>query len=211
MSSQPRSDHHSRRAIVVGSGPNGLTAAALLARDGWRVDVYERNAYPGGAAASAATLGPGTIVDLGAAGHPFGVASPVFRDLNLTAHGLEWVHSEIPMAHPLPHGDAAVLHRDLEITAAGLGVDADRWRTIHRHVTKNIDDHLHNLLGPMLRVPPRPLRLARFGSVAAAPASWVASTAFSSDAARALFLGSAAHAIVPLTMPFTGAFGQVGS
>lgn len=209
MSSQPRSVHHGRRAIVVGSGPNGLTTAALLARDGWQVDVYERNAHPGGAAASAATLGSGTVVDLGAAGHPFGVASPVFRDLDLTSHGLQWVHAEVPMAHPLPHGEAAVLHRDLGTTAEGLGIDAARWRSIHRHVTKHIDDHLQNLLGPMLRVPPHPLRLARFGPVAAAPASWVASTAFSSEAARSLFLGSAAHAIVPLTMPFTGAFGML--
>src|SRR5699024_7354211 len=95
MQIPPRSVDHGRRALVVGSGPNGLTAAAPLARAGWQVDVYERNAHPGGAAVSAATLGPGTIVDLGAAGHPFGVASPVFRDLDLTSHGLEWVHAEV--------------------------------------------------------------------------------------------------------------------
>lgn len=204
-----RSVDHGRRAIVVGSGPNGLTTAALLARDGWQVDVYERNAHPGGAAASAASLGPGTIVDLGAAGHPFGVASPVFRDLDLTSHGLEWIHAEVPMAHPLPHGEAAILHRDVETTAQGLGVDGGRWRSIHGHVTEHIDEHLENLLGPMLRVPPHPFRLARFGPVAAAPASWVANAAFSTEAARTLFLGSAAHAIVPLTMPFTGAFGML--
>lgn len=207
MTHQLPSSSHTRRAVVVGSGPNGLTAAALLARHGWQVDVYERNDQPGGAAASAAPLGPGTVVDLGAAGHPFGVASPVFRNLDLAAHGLEWVSADVPMAHPLSDGQAAVLHRDLEATAAGLGRDADRWRNIFGHLTQHIDDHLKNLLGPMLRVPPHPLRLARFGSLAAAPASWITKTAFSSEAARAMFLGSAAHAIVPLTMPFTGAFG----
>lgn len=209
MPNHLRSTHHGRRAIVVGSGPNGLTSAALLARAGWQVDVYERNAHPGGAAASAATLGSGTVVDLGAAGHPFGVASPVFRDLDLTSHGLQWVHPEVPMAHPLPQGEAAVLHTDVEKTAQGLGIDAARWRSIHAHVTEHIDEHLRNLLGPMLRVPPHPLRLAQFGPVAAAPASWVVKSAFSTDAARALFLGSAAHAIVPLTMPCTGAFGML--
>src|SRR5699024_2660192 len=116
-----------RRAIVVGSGPNGLTSAALLARQGWQVDVYERNNTPGGAAASAATLGDGTIVDLGAAGHPFGVASPVFRSLDLTSYGVDWVHSTGPMAHPLPQGQAAVLYRDLDRTAAQLGPDAGTW------------------------------------------------------------------------------------
>lgn len=199
----------SHRAIVVGSGPNGLTAAALLARHGWQVDVYERNAIPGGAAASSPVLGPGTVVDMGAAGHPFGVASPAFRALELTSHGLEWVQTEVPMAHPLPHGEAAVLHRDLDTTAEALGKDARRWTRVHRNLTRHIDEHLQNLLGPMLRMPAHPLRLARFGPVAVAPASFLTKTIFSTEAARALFLGSAAHAIVPLTQPFTGAFGAL--
>ncbi|HEY4558671.1 MAG TPA: NAD(P)/FAD-dependent oxidoreductase, partial [Enteractinococcus sp.] len=199
----------SHRAIVVGSGPNGLTAAALLARHGWQVDVYERNAIPGGAAASSPVLGPGTVVDMGAAGHPFGVASPAFRALELTSHGLEWVQTEVPMAHPLPHGEAAVLHRDLDTTAEALDKDARRWTRVHRNLTRHIDEHLQNLLGPMLRMPAHPLRLARFGPVAVAPASFLTKTIFSTEAARALFLGSAAHAIVPLTQPFTGAFGAL--
>lgn len=209
MTSQPHAPRRSRRAIVVGSGPNGLTAAALLAREGWQVDVYERNAQPGGAAASAATLGSGTVVDLGAAGHPFGVASPVFRDLDLSSHGLEWAHTDVPMAHPLPHGEAAVLYSDLEATADSLGQDASRWRRIHRHMTEHIDEHLENLLGPMLRFPPHPLRLAQFGPLALAPAARLVKTLFSTESARSLFLGSAAHAIVPLSQPFTGAFGML--
>lgn len=209
MPNHPRSSRRAGRAIVVGSGPNGLTAAALLARDGWQVDVYERNAHPGGAAASSASLGPGTVVDLGAAGHPFGVASPVFRALDLESHGLEWVHSDVPMAHPLPHGQAAVLYRDLDRTADALGQDATRWRRMHGHLTQHIDQHLENLLGPMLRIPPHPLRLARFAPVALAPASWLTNTRFATEAARALFLGSAAHAVVPLSQPFTGAFGAL--
>ena len=82
-----------RRAVIVGSGPNGLTAACLLAREGWQVDVYEQGSRPGGAARSAPVLGEGSIVDLGAAGHPFGIASPAFKDLKLEDHGLEWAHS----------------------------------------------------------------------------------------------------------------------
>lgn len=209
MSHPPRSSGRARRAIVVGSGPNGLTAAALLARAGWRVDVYERNAQPGGAAASAGTLGTESVVDLGAAGHPFGVASPVFRDLDLTSHGLEWAHTEVPMAHPLPHGEAAVLYQNLTTTAERLGPDARRWRQVHQHMVEHIDEHLANLLGPMLRIPPHPLRLARFAPTALPSASWLTKTLFSTEAARALFLGSAAHAVVPLSQPFTGAFGTL--
>src|SRR5690625_32002 len=209
MSPHHTSSPRPRRAIVVGSGPNGLTAAAFLARDGWEVDVYERNAHPGGAAASAPALGDGTVVDLGATGHPFGVASPAFRALDLTSHGLEWVHTGVPMAHPLPHGQAAMLYRDVEKTARGLGQDARPWRRLHGHLSRGIDEHLANVLGPMLRMPPHPLRLARFGPTALAPASWLTNTCFATEAARSLFLGSAAHAIVPLSQPFTGAFGAL--
>ena len=115
------------RAVVVGSGPNGLTAAAVLATRGWQVDVYERADVIGGAASSSAVLGEGTVVDHGAAAHPFGVASPIFRALDLEAHGLTWEHSRYPMAHPMDDGPAGLLHRTLEETAAGLGRDGAAW------------------------------------------------------------------------------------
>lgn len=198
-----------RRAAIVGSGPNGLTAAAVLARAGWQVDVYERNAAPGGAARSQDTLGPGTIVDLGAAGHPFGLASPIFRELELERHGLEWLHSEFPLAHPLDDRPAAILHRSLETTAGELGRDSKAWQRIHGPLTRNIDAHLENLLGPMLRFPKHPLRLAAFAPSALPSASALTRFAFQGASARALFMGSAAHAIAPLDQPFTGAFGTL--
>lgn len=202
-----RSD--SRRAAIVGSGPNGLTAAAVLARAGWQVDVYEKNDTIGGAARSQDALGPGTIVDLGAAGHPFGVASPIFRELGLEQHGLEWLHAEYPLAHPLDDRPAAVLYRSLKQTSAELGRDAKAWQHIHGPLTSNIDAHLKNLLGPMLRFPKHPLRLAAFAPTALPSASALTRFAFQGPAARALFMGSAAHAIAPLDQPFTGAFGTL--
>ena len=130
------------RAVVVGSGPNGLTAAALLARRGWDVEVFERNAMIGGAAASSDLLGPGTTVDLGAAGHPFGVVSPAFRELELTEHGLEWLHPELPMAHPLEGRPAAVLHRSLEQTARELDGDGHACTALHRPIVEHLDRHV---------------------------------------------------------------------
>ena len=86
------------RAVIVGAGPNGLTAAARLANAGWSVDIYERASRAGGAAASSTEIFPGTIVDLGAAGHPFGVATPAFRALDLEAYGLRWRNAVYPLS-----------------------------------------------------------------------------------------------------------------
>ncbi|NLE98241.1 MAG: NAD(P)/FAD-dependent oxidoreductase [Propionibacterium sp.] len=198
-----------QRAVVVGGGPNGLTAAAMLARAGWDVEVHERLAVPGGAATSSDLLGEGTVVDPGAASFPFGVVSPAFRDLRLEEHGLEWAHAPYPMAHPLDDRPAAVLHRSLEETADGLGRDGAAWRRLHGHLVRDIDAHVDNLLGPVLRVPPHPLAMARFGATAALSADLLTRLAFRSPAARALFVGSAVHTIAPPTRPLTAAFGQL--
>lgn len=198
-----------RRAVVVGSGPNGLTAAAFLARAGWRVDVYERGDAAGGAATSAPALGAGTVVDLGAAAHPFGIASPAFRALGLDRFGLEWCHAAYPLAHPLDDRPAALLHRSLDETAGGLGADARAWRRVHRALTRDLDALLPDLLAPLVHLPHRPLDLARFAPVAAPPATLLADLAFRDEPARALLLGSAAHALAPLSAPFTGAFGTL--
>lgn len=194
-------------AVIVGAGPNGLTAAARLATAGWHVDVYERASHLGGAAASSTEIFPGTIVDLGAAGHPFGIASPAFRALDLESHGLRWRHARYPMAHPLESAPAGILHNSLEETAAGLGTDARAWTRLHGHVVRNIDAHVNNALTPLVRWPEHPVRLAQFGAPGLLPASELARAAFTSPQARALFAGSAVHAITSPTRAFTSAFG----
>ncbi len=199
-----------RRAVVVGSGPNGLTAAAVLARAGWEVDVYERHHAHGGASASSDLLGPGTIVDLGAAGHSFGVASPVFRDLELTSHGLEWMHPEVPMAHPLDGRPAAVLHGSMAATVAGLGADGPAWERLHAPLVEDIDAHLANILGPSLvRWPPHLVEMARFGLRALWPAGALGRALFRDEPARALFAGSSIHAVLPPSHLLTSAFGLI--
>lgn len=198
-----------RTAIVVGAGPNGLAAAALLARRGFQVAIHEQSDAPGGAARSEQVLGQGFVSDLGAAGHAFGVGSPAFRELRLQDHGLEWIHATYPMAHPLPGREAAILHRDAGRTARELGGDGPAWLRVHRPVTAHPERTLENITGPLLRVPPHPLAMASLGLRAAWPADFLARRMFASEEARALFIGSAAHSMLPPGHPLTAAFGVV--
>ena len=178
-----------------------------MLKDGWDVDIIEAASTPGGAARSSTQLFAGATVDLGAAGHPFGVASPAFRELKLEEHGLTWMNAPIEMAHPLDKAETAILSNSLEETAAGLGVDKKAWVRLHGHVVDGIDKHLANLLQPMLQMPPHPLHLVRFGLPALAPASLLGKALFKTEQAKALFASSAVHAITSPDRPFTAAFG----
>ena len=117
-------------AIVVGSGPNGLSAAIELARNGLSVTVYEANDTIGGGCRSAALTLPGFIHDLCSAIHPLGAASPFFRGLGLVQEGLEWIEPPVALAHPLDDGTAVLLERSLDATAAGLGADGRAYRRL---------------------------------------------------------------------------------
>jgi len=193
-------------AVVVGAGPNGLAAAVTLARAGRSVRVLEAAPTPGGGARSAALTLPGFVHDVCSAIHPLAIASPFFRQLPLADHGLEWVHPDAPLAHPLEDGTAAVLERDLEATARSLGPDARRYVRWMRPMVRSFDDVMAQL-GDPFHFPRRPLRLARFGLRALRSAHAQARSAFRGPLARALFAGGAAHSFSALERPLTSAFG----
>ena len=116
-------------AVVVGSGPNGLAAAVALAKGGVQVTVLEATDEIGGGCSSEAIL-PDLIHDHCSAFHPMAVGSTFLNSLGLERYGLQWRWPEIDCAHPLDSGDAGVLRRSLDDTAAGLGSDGPRWRSI---------------------------------------------------------------------------------
>jgi len=200
-----------RRAVVVGAGPNGLVAAITLARAGWRVTVYEAAARPGGGTRSEELTLPGAIHDVCSAIHPLAVGSPAFREIAaggaLSRHGLEWIHSEVPLAHPLDGGRAAVLHRSIDDTATALGRDASAYRRLFGPLVDAGFGLTDGLLSP-LTVPPRhPLTMARFGAVGILPAHTLAKRGFATDEARALFAGLAGHSFLSLGSPITAGYG----
>src|SRR4249920_1450972 len=117
-------------AIVVGAGPNGLAAAITLARAGRSVRVVEAAATVGGGTRSAELTLPGFVHDVCSAIHPLGVASPFFRTVPLTEHGVEWIEPPAAVAHPFDDGTAAVLERSLPLTGETLGQDATAYERL---------------------------------------------------------------------------------
>jgi phytoene dehydrogenase-like protein len=194
--------------VVVGSGPNGLSAAVALAREGASVLVLEgRDDIGGGTRTSELTL-PGYRHDVCSACHPLGILSPFFRRLPLADHGLKWVQPPVSVAHPLDDQDAVVLRRSVPDTARALGVDS---RAYERLVAPLLGD-AHGLLGDLLaplRVPKHPLRMLRFGLQAIRSAAGLARSRFRGERARALFAGCAAHSILPLERALTAALGLI--
>lgn len=186
-------------AVIVGSGPNGLGAAIVLAREGKSVLVLEAKDTIGGGARTEQVTLPGFHHDICSAIHPMGVVSPFIRDLPLAEHGLEWAWSPAAIAHPLDDGTAATLELSLDATASRLGQDEKAYRALMTPFAEHAGKVFDDILRPIVAFsPPRhPIMLARFGLMGLQPALRLARR-FKTPHARALLGGSAAHSFLPL-------------
>lgn len=194
-------------AVVVGSGPNGLAAAVELARAGLRVLVREAADQWGGGMRSAELTLPGFTHDVCSAVHPLGAASPYFRSLPLREHGLEWIHPDVPLAHPFDDGTAALMHVPAADTASTLDArDRAAYRALMDPLVEDWRPLMRGILGP-LRVPKHPWVLGRFGLRAIRSAKGLATSVFAGERARAMFTGIAAHSMMPLEQRPSAAFG----
>jgi len=195
-------------AVVVGSGPNGLSAAITIAQAGKSVLVLEAEDTIGGGTRSAELTLPGFVHDVCSAVHPLALTSPFFRTLPLAKYGLAFIHPDVPLAHPLDDGTAVIAERSVELTAAGLGRDAEAYANLIGPLARDWSK-LEPLLLGITRFPRHPLLAARFGLSAMRSASSLAKSKFRDERARALFAGMAAHSMLPLEDVPSAAFGLV--
>lgn len=183
-------------AVVIGSGPNGLTAAIAIARAGHSVRVYEAQPTLGGGMRSAELTRPGFVHDIASTVHALVLVSPFLKQLPLATHGLEFAYPDAPFGHPLDDGSAVVVERSVEKTAAALGKDGKAYRELMTPFVESSDRLMETLLGPFsLR---HPIRMAKFGWFAGRSASSLARHKFESERTRAMFAGVAGHSMVPL-------------
>lgn len=201
-------------AVVVGAGPNGLAAAITLARAGHSVVVFEASDIIGGGCRSKELTLPGYTHDVCSAIHPLAVGSPFFRTLPLEQYGVEWVHPDAPLAHPLPDGGAAVLERSIEATGATLGPDAVAWQRLFAPLVRRWDVLAEGILAPLRPLwqathPIASLAMAQFGLSALQSARGLAERTFKGDYASAMFMGMAAHSMLPMEQPVSAAAGLV--
>lgn len=193
---------HEVDAVVVGSGPNGLAAAVTLARAGLRVQVLEaQDTVGGGARTLDLGLAPGIVHDICSAVQPLALASPFFRDFDVTARGVRLVSPEASYAQPLDDAPAAIAWHDVERTAAGLGADGPAWRAVMGTLAAHQDEVVALALGDKRSLPPElltprgVLAAPLFGALLGLQGSPAWDLPFRTERARALLGGVAAHAI----------------
>jgi len=194
-------------AVVVGSGPNGLAAAVTLAAAGLRVLVIEGAAMIGGGCRTEQLTLPGFWHDVCSAAHPLAVASPFFQRFGLAERGVRLVCPDVVIAHPLDGGRAAVVTQSVLDTAARLGIDGTSYQRLLGPLARDCADLAELLLAPIRRPPARlSAGTVAFGRRGLRSAAGLAHR-FRTDEARALLAGVAAHGMLPLGQPPTGAVG----
>lgn len=193
-------------AAVIGSGPNGLAAALAAQSTGRRVVVYEAADVPGGGMRTESLTLSGFRHDVCSAIHPMAAASPYLRTLPLAEHGLEWVEPPAAVAHPMREEPAALLFRSVAETARGLGEDAAAYERTFAPLVAQWPALFGAGMGRPAW-PSHPAVLARFGALAAWPATTLARRLFRTARAQALFAGIAAHSVLPLEQTPSAAIG----
>ncbi len=212
--------------IVVGSGINGLTCAALLGQKGKCVLVLERENVAGGCMRTEAATAPGYLHDVMATTFVLFVTSPAFGKLgaDLAKHGLDFAHIGQPTGVLLPDGRSLILSMDRAANVARFNAlaagDGDRYRADVETVERDAPlvfgllggalwtrATLKLLLGEAWKRGPRGLA-ARLGEGLRSSRTWL-ETRYESDLVRALFGPWALHAGLGPENAFSGEIARV--
>ncbi|HEU4807617.1 MAG TPA: NAD(P)/FAD-dependent oxidoreductase [Homoserinimonas sp.] len=178
---------------VVGSGPNGLSAAVTAARAGLSVRLLEGASSLGGGLRTSELTLPGFRHDVCSAVHPAATASPFFQAFGLTDR-IDWIVPEVSYAHPLSGGEAGIAWRDLDRTAAALGRDGRAWRRLFRPLLKRLPGVVDFTGSQLIRLPRDPLAVIRYGLRTLEQGTPAWNLRFDGDTAPAMLAGVAAHA-----------------
>lgn len=199
-------------AVVVGSGPNGLAAAVILARAGLEVEVFEAAEDFGGGCRTAQVTLPGFEHDLCAGAHPMAVASPFFRAFDLARHGVEMLAPQVSYAHPLDDGHAGLAWRDLDHTVDGLGRDGAAWRRLFAPLVRDWEQLVQLGMSDLRHPPLHVATGVRFARRLLEQSTPLWNLRFREEVAPALLTGIAAHAIrPPRSIPSAGVAALLGA
>lgn len=179
---------------VVGSGPNGLAAAAVMARAGLHVEVFEEAGTIGGGTRTSELMQPGYFHDVCSAVHPMALASPFFRAFELDRR-VDLVVPDLSFGSPLDGGRAALAYHSLERTVQGLGRDGQAYRKLMGPIVSRVDGVMDLTQHQLLRIPRDPLAAVLFGVRTFEQGSRLWNTRFREELAPALLSGVAAHAV----------------
>jgi phytoene dehydrogenase-like protein len=212
--------------VVVGSGINGLTCAALLGKKGRRVLVLERENVAGGCMRTEAATAPGYLHDVMATTFVLFITSAAFARLgpDLARHGLEFAHIAQPTGVLLPDGRSLVMSMKRSANVARFNAlaagDGDRHRSDLETVERDAAlvfgllggalwtrATLKLLLSEAWKRGPRGLA-ARLGEALHSSRSWL-ETRYESELVRALLAPWALHAGLGPENAFSGEIARV--